>query len=140
MEPLDPEDQLGYLLVRVSRDVSRAWHAALRQHGVNPGQFSTLAILAREPDLSQGELARRVMVTPQSMSDSIRALVDAGLLSRAPKDPGRAAQLAVTRRGRALLERAYPVVEEANATAFGALSPKKQDTLRRLLRELLAGR
>ena len=65
--PLDPDAQLGYVLVRAADQVSRPWHAALRAHGINPRQFSVLAWLARDPGLSQGELARRVMVTPQNV-------------------------------------------------------------------------
>src|SRR5688572_981023 len=109
MAPLDPHEQLGYLVVRVADQVSRAWFAKLRRHRINPRQFSTLALLVREPTLSQGELARRVMVTPQSMSDSIATLIDAGLLKRAAVKPGRAAKLDVSGRGKALLRKAYPV-------------------------------
>ena len=68
---MDPDAQLGYVLVRCAEKMARAWHEALREHGVNPRQFSMLALLAHDPGLSQAELARRVMVTPQSMSESL---------------------------------------------------------------------
>ena len=69
MKFLDPDAQLGYLVACVAHDVSRAWYAALRRHRINPRQFSVLASLAREPTLSQAGLARRVMITPQSMAN-----------------------------------------------------------------------
>jgi DNA-binding MarR family transcriptional regulator len=138
METLDPEQQTGYLMVRAASELSRAWLAALRRHGINARQFSTLAILVREPTLSQGELARRTLVTAQSMSDSIAALIDADLLTRAPNQPGRAARLEVTTKGRALLRKAYPIVAQREEEAFAALTATERTTLARLLRKVLA--
>jgi DNA-binding MarR family transcriptional regulator len=137
---LDPEEQLGYALVRAAAQISRPWLAAMRRHGINPRQFSVLAILIGEPTLSQGELARRVLVTPQSMSELIAALVEDGLLRRDNVPPGRAARLRVTSKGKALLEKAYPVVEETERKSFAALSAKERAYLGTLLRKLLAGR
>jgi DNA-binding MarR family transcriptional regulator len=138
IRPLIPEDQLGYALVRAADLVSRPWLAALRRHGINPRQFSVLAILLHEPTLSQGELARRVMVTPQSMSELITTLVEAALLRRSDVPVGRAANLRVTAKGRALLQRAYPIVEETDNNAFMILSAGEREQLGQLLRKLLA--
>jgi len=140
MRLLDPDAQLGYLLVRAAHEVSRSWLAAVRRHGINPTQFGTLAILAREPASSQGELARRVMVTPQSMSDSIGALVSAGLLVRHAVERGRTARLEVTAEGKAVLRRAYPVVEAANDACFTMLSSSQRRNLKALLGKVLEGR
>jgi DNA-binding MarR family transcriptional regulator len=138
MRSLDPEEQLGYVLVRAAEQVSRPWLAAMRRHGINPRQFSVLALLVREPALSQGELARRVMVTPQSMSELIAALAEAELLQRGVAEPGRASDLRVTSKGKALLKKAYPVVEETQRDAFAALTAKEREQLGGLLRKLLA--
>jgi DNA-binding MarR family transcriptional regulator len=135
---LDPEQQLGYLVVRVADQISRPWFAALQEHGVNPRQFSILSILVQDPELSQAELARRVMITPQSMSESIGRLLSLGLLRRDEVVPGHAARLSVTLTGKALLRRAYPVVEATNRESFSALSGRERDQLGDLLRKLLA--
>ena len=135
--PLDPESQLGYLLVRCVDQISRPWHEALRAQGINPRQFSTLATLAHDPGVSQGELARRVMITPQSMSESLSRLVEAGLVSRSDMGPGRAAQLELTDDGRKLLSRAYPVVEELNRDCFSALTDTERTELARVLQKLI---
>jgi DNA-binding MarR family transcriptional regulator len=138
MRPLIPEEQLGYVLVRAAEQVSKPWLEALRRHGISPRQFSVLAILVQEPALSQGELARRVMVTPQSMSELIATLVEAELLQRSDVPAGRAANLRVTAKGKALLQRAYPIVKQADGKAFAALSAKEREQLGQLLRKLLA--
>ena len=137
MEFLNPEAQLGYLLVRAARDVSQSWLKAVRRHGINPRQFSTLAILANEPSLSQGELSRRVMVTPQSMGESIAALTAAGLLARDDVEPGRPARLEVTAKGKGLLRKAYPVVKAADEACFTSLSPSDRKALSSLLGKVL---
>jgi len=137
MDALDPNSQLGYLLVRAARKVSQSWLKAVSGHGINPRQFSTLAILVREPSLSQGELARRVMVTPQSMSESLAGLLAARLLTREEGGPGRAARLEVTAEGKALLRKAYPVVKAADDACFTSLSSSERKALSVLLRRLL---
>lgn len=134
--PLDPDAQLGYLLVVSADRMSRAWHAAMRAHGINPRQFSMLASIAHDPGLSQAELARRVLITPQSLSESIARLIEADLIARTEAAPGRAAKLALTDEGRTLLAEAYPVVEAVNRDSFTALAPAERAELARLLRKL----
>jgi DNA-binding MarR family transcriptional regulator len=136
--PLDPESQLGYLLVRGADQVNRPWHAALREHGINPRQFSVLATLAHDPGISQAELARRVLITPQSMSESLAGLVATGLIARGVMEPGRPARLELTDAGRELLAKAYPVVETFNRTGFAALTAAERAELARILRKLLS--
>jgi DNA-binding MarR family transcriptional regulator len=136
--PLDPDAQLGYLVVRVADRMSRSWQAALRAHGINPRQFSVLGLLARDPDLSQAELARRVLVTPQSMSESLTGLVRAGLVERDEVGSGQAARVRLTGAGQNLLRRAYPVVQATDRDSFDALTAAERDDLRRLLQKLLA--
>jgi DNA-binding MarR family transcriptional regulator len=135
--PLDPETQLGYMLVRGADQLSRAWHGALRAHSINPRQFSMLACLAHDPGLSQGELARRVMITPQSVSESLSGLIDAGVIARTEAERGRSAQLALTAAGRKLLAKAYPIVEQCDRDSFAALTKADRSELARLLRKLV---
>lgn len=135
--PMDPDAQLGYVLVRCAEQMARAWHEALREHGVNPRQFSMLAELAHDPGISQGELARRVMVTPQSLSESLTRLIDAGLIGRGTVERGRPARLTLTGAGRDLLARAYPVVSAHQDEAFAALTGKERTDLARILGKLM---
>jgi DNA-binding MarR family transcriptional regulator len=134
---LDPEGQLGYQLVRVADLVARPWSAALRKHGINPRQFSILAVLAHDPALSQGELARRVLITPQSMSESLQGLLQAGLIARSDVAPGHAARVSLTSAGRRLLAKAYPIVEASNRESFAALTVAERKQLSRIFGKLL---
>jgi DNA-binding MarR family transcriptional regulator len=134
---MDPDAQLGYVLVRCAEQMARAWHEALREHGVNPRQFSMLASLAHDPGISQAELARRVMVTPQSMSESLARLIAAGLIGRGSVERGRPAELALTPAGRKVLTRAYPVVSAHQSEAFAALTDAERTELARILGKLV---
>jgi DNA-binding MarR family transcriptional regulator len=136
--PLDPDAQLGYLLVRAADQLTKTWNAAMRAQGINPRQFSMLATLAHDPGISQGELARRVLVTPQSMSESLASLIAAGWVDRVDAAPGHPAQLRVSATGRRLLGRAYPVVEATNRDGFAALTSKERQELLRILGKLVA--
>jgi DNA-binding MarR family transcriptional regulator len=139
ISPLDPEEQLGYLLARVADQIGRDWSAALREEGINPRQFSMLAWLAREPGLGQAELARRVLMTPQSASESVAALLKAGLVGRKSGGAGLKAEVRLTRTGRALLRRAYPIAEATNRRGFRALTTQERTNLARLLQKVLRG-
>lgn len=136
-EALDPDQQLGYLLALAAGQAERQWASALRAHGINPRQFAMLALLVRDAGVSQAELARRVMITPQSVSESLGTLVQQGLISRTAGDVGHPSQLRVTHAGRALLRRAYPLVEQSQRESFSALSVRQQAALGELLRKMI---
>jgi DNA-binding MarR family transcriptional regulator len=90
-----------------------------------------LASLETDPGLSNAELARRNLVTPQTMNSIVQKLEDAKLVVRRP-DPnhGRILTAHLTRSGRAVLARC---VEHANAVEACMLSPLKAQERDRLL-------
>jgi DNA-binding MarR family transcriptional regulator len=138
--PLDPESQIGYQLVRTAEELARSWSAALREHGINPRQFSMLALLAHDPRVSQAEIGRRVMITPQSVGESLANLLENGWISRSAGRIGRAATLGLTPAGRRLLARAYPVVEAHQEKVFSVLTKAERAQLMRMLQTLTAPR
>jgi DNA-binding MarR family transcriptional regulator len=137
-DPLEPDEQLGYLIVRTAEVVSKPWLRGLREHGINPRQFSVLSILAAQSSLSQAELARRANITPQSMGELLGALERAALVSRGEQVPGLATQIAVTDKGKAVLTAAYPVVQRLQEQSLTALDSREREVLASLLRRLIA--
>jgi DNA-binding MarR family transcriptional regulator len=134
--PLDPESQVGYRFVRAADELALSWSAALREHGINPRQFSILALVAHDPTLSQAEIGRRVMITPQSVGESLANLLERGWITRGPMEAGRAATLGLTPAGRRLLARAYPVVEAHQEKVFSVLTTSERAQLMRILQKL----
>jgi DNA-binding MarR family transcriptional regulator len=103
----------------------QTWQQA-NQDGLSATQGQLLAILVASGPLTGTELGERLGVTLPTISDSVRVLVDKGLVTRAP-DPRhpRASLLSPTTRGRALgaRARAWP---EFLADAVATLSETEQ--------------
>ena len=72
---------------------------------------TTLSVLASRPGLSNAQLARRALVTPQSMIEILSKLEHRALVRRrAAPEHGRILRAELTPAGRALLRRADPVI------------------------------
>ncbi len=83
--PQDPLDLL-YLLFDTARLLRIEAGARARARGLARGEFSTLAILARAPGLTQRELAQRLDVEPITVARLLDRLAARGLVERRP-DP-----------------------------------------------------
>ena len=73
---------LSYVIGRLERVVRRALNDRLRDHDLTVPAFTTLSVLRRRPGLSNAQLARRALVTPQSMNELIQRLLERGLIER----------------------------------------------------------
>lgn len=89
--------------------------------------------------MSQAQIARQVLVTPQSLGEMLRGLEDRGLVRRAdPLSRGRPARVALTDDGAALLETAAPLVAALNEPAALGLTEAEHHRLDALLKKVLA--
>jgi DNA-binding MarR family transcriptional regulator len=84
-EEVEPESFVEYRLIRVADRLRRRFSDALRPHGLTPGQFSVLAVLQARPGVTAADLARAVLMTPQSMGTLIEQLERAGLVHERPR-------------------------------------------------------
>lgn len=93
-----------------------------------------LATLAADPALGQAELARRNLVSPQSIGDLIAALEERGLVQRsADSGRGRRRPVHLTDAGRDTLRRVGPAVRAINAPESLGLDAAEAAELNRLL-------
>lgn len=107
----DPDALTALTLVRVSLMLSRAFTATLAPHDLPPHQFSVLLHLVERPGLSQADLARVVLTTPQSIGELLRVMEDRGLVERTPPPrPGLPFAVYASPAGRALLDHVTPDV------------------------------
>ena len=94
-------------------------------------QLAALATLERHGAMSPGDLAEHEKVQPPSMTRVIAALVDWGLVTRAPHSTDRRQViLTVTPEGRSLVQRVRRRKEAWLAQKLAALSPQERATLR----------
>ncbi len=136
---LGPDGVLGFVLVRTYHHVARRFHESLAPLGLTPMQFGVLVAISRDPDVSQAQIARQVLVTPQSFGEMLPGLEDRGLIRRAdPLSRGRPARVALTDEGAALLGVAAPIVAALNEPAALGLTQVEHQRLDALLKKVLA--
>jgi DNA-binding MarR family transcriptional regulator len=122
---------LLYLVGRIDRVVRRHIHDAVKGHGLSVNQYTTLSVLDRRSGLSNAQLARRALVSPQSMNEVLLTLERRGLVRRrAHPDHGRILQTRLTPKGRRLLAACNAGVHDVEARMIGDLSPADQAALR----------
>ena len=125
------EPTLLYLVGRIDRVVRRAMGTVLEAQGLSVNQYATLSVLDRRSGLSNAQLARRALVSPQSMNEVLLALEQRGLVRRrAHPDHGRILQARLTAKGRALLARCDAEVHQVEARMVSGLSEDEQAALR----------
>ncbi|MBL1067820.1 MarR family winged helix-turn-helix transcriptional regulator [Streptomyces sp. 7-21] len=128
--PHSAEQRLGHLIKKVEHELTSAKHMALRPLQVNVPQYNVLRALSQESGLSGAALARRCMVTPQTMSSVLSTLEGRGLVERKPHPVhGHVVEVHLTPEGRSLLTRADEVVEAIEARLAAAFSPEETETL-----------
>jgi DNA-binding MarR family transcriptional regulator len=117
----DPDAFTALTLVRAATAMRRPFVDALAPYDLPPQQFSVLLHLVEKPGRSQGELAREVLATPQSVGELLRAMEQRGLVERtAPAGRGRPSAVYASPAGRELLDLVTPHVLAAFApTALG---------------------
>ncbi|QPK78985.1 winged helix-turn-helix transcriptional regulator [Corynebacterium lizhenjunii] len=130
--PLSAE--LGELTVRVSHILRRR----SRQLPLAPHQHRALGVISHGP-LRPGQLADALRITPRAATAVVDALVAENLVATGPDPQDRRAKVvSITAAGRKYLAATRAKRAEISQELFGALSPREQQELARLLRHIIA--
>ena len=130
----------AWTLVQAGHVVARGFTAVFAEVGLTPTQFGVLANLVDDDDggLTQAELARRVLVRPQSLGELIAPLLERGLVRRdGPGGRGRRSGIAITDAGHAAFAVAMPGVRTFNAPESLGLTAEQHRMLDELLQTVL---
>jgi DNA-binding MarR family transcriptional regulator len=128
------EPRLSYVIGRLDRMLRRRLAAAVEPAGLTLPAYTALSVLRAEDGLSNAQLARRSLVTPQSMSEALALLVDKGYVRRrADPDHGRIIRTELTRAGVRVLERCDLAVDEVERELLGDLDADEVALLRSAL-------
>jgi DNA-binding MarR family transcriptional regulator len=133
----DPDDVVGWTLVRTGHALSRAFTRELNAVGLKPHIFGILVQVQRDPGLSSAELARHVLVTPQSMGALLRNLAAEGLIEYTPPRRGQRMRVHLTAAGAERLKRAFEIVAAMNHPSYLRLSSAEIRQLNALLHRVL---
>jgi len=138
-----PEHILGFLLKSLQHTLRQTFDEALRKQGVELSfaQFAALFNLHSDPGVTGARLARRALVSAQTMNSALRALERDGYIERRPHPQSRRADSwSLTDAGLEELARARRVGNAIFARMLGTFDAKEiaafEDYLRRCIKAL----
>ena len=135
-----PQQVIGRLH-RVANHLTDELVTVYEQHGLTEGEFDVLATLRRigpPYERSPGDLVAHTLVTSGGMSKRLDRLERAGLVTRRVSDAdARARVVALTERGRDVIDAAFTDHMVNERRLLDALDPADVDALERILRTWL---
>lgn len=114
-----------------ARALTRAYDEALRPVGLKATQFTILAAISRVGEaVPIGTLAKRLSMDRTTLSRNLRPLEKQGLVEVLPEGYRRARGMALTGKGRKLLESAVPHWRQVQEAAVGRIGDGRWAALR----------
>ncbi|MBV9310555.1 MAG: MarR family transcriptional regulator [Solirubrobacterales bacterium] len=128
----------GQLFFRLWRASHLRTAEALGSIGLTPALFALLNVLGARDGTIQQQLSSDMGIDPSAMVKLIDELEDAGLAERRRRPNDRRAwEVAITARGRRILERARDLVSRVEDEVLGGLAAADRRQLLSLLRQAL---
>jgi DNA-binding MarR family transcriptional regulator len=128
------EPRVSYVIGRLDRALRRRLTDAVRPAGLTLPAYTALSVLRAQDGLSNAQLARRSLVTPQSMSEVLTLLVDKGYVRRrAEPGHGRVIRNELTRAGSRALDRCDRAVDDVEQEMLADLDADEVTSLREVL-------
>jgi DNA-binding MarR family transcriptional regulator len=129
---------LTWNLVRAARLTARRLSDRLAEFDLNPVTFGVLAHLAVTSPMTQADLARAVLIRPQSIAALLEGLEQRDLVRReGDRARGRRNPVVLTDEGHALLDRIWDIVTATNDLSEDGFDAEETLELNRLLRKLV---
>lgn len=134
------DGHLGYLLRQAAGAFRLGVERALADLNVTPPQFAVLTMVAAYPGLSNADLARLALLTPQTVSLIVANLERAGALVRTRHAVhGRIRHLDLSEAGQGLLARCRVRVDALERDLVRELAPAEERVVRRWLAAIAGG-
>lgn len=135
MNPADLKECLDCLCLasrKAARTITRSYDAKLRPLGIRATQLSLLTLILGYEKIGIGKLAEVSATERTTLSRNLALLEAAGLIALIPGDDARERVASLTRKGRAMVEKAIPLWREAQAAASVKLGREGANALRAL--------
>jgi DNA-binding MarR family transcriptional regulator len=137
----DPGQNVGFLMKSLQHTLRQSMDEALRKRGLELSfaHFAALFGIFCEPGITGAKLARRAMVSAQTINSALRRLEEEGRIERGPHpDSRRADSWRLTDEGIELLEQAREVGSGVVARMLAPLAPAETAALQDYLRRCIA--
>ncbi|WP_199553537.1 MarR family winged helix-turn-helix transcriptional regulator [Sandaracinobacteroides hominis] len=126
---------LPYRLSIASNAVSDRVAAVYQSRfGLKVPEWRVIAVVAEGGRMAQAALVAATQMDKMTVSRAVAALVERGLLSRAPAGDRRTLELGLTAEGAALYEEISPLALKMEEELFGSFSAAERAQLMQLLR------
>lgn len=135
----DLDELLTWTLIRAAHAAERRLTTLFADHDLAPAQFGLLAHLATGRGFTSAELARAVLIRPQSIAAMVDGLAARGLVSRTGgRAKGHRNPIELSSAGHSLLARVWPEVLAANRPEALGLDEQTAAELNRSLHTMLS--
>ena len=132
-------DFVGFRLRRVQNQLSRDFAQATSQYNLRSGVFSSLALIAANPGISQNQLSKEVGLDKSVTVNIVDELEKRGLANRKrSKSDRRRHALFITSAGNAFLDALFGILENTEDAVLHQLTPGELHLLRELLDRMYA--
>lgn len=139
MKEQHPADsRIAYSVGRLDRALRQRMGKVTAEHGLTVAQYTVLSVLQARGRLSNAQLARRSLVSPQAMNEIVEAMTAKRLVARRP-DPehGRIVHIALTGRGDSVLAKCDEAVRRLEDEMLAGLSETQRRQFQGLLRSCI---
>lgn len=123
-----------YLIGRIDRGIRQDFETRLDAFGLTIPEYTALSVLQRRSGLSNAQLARRSLITPQSMIGIVSGLEERGVIVRKAKaSHARVLETRLTPAGRRLLAKTDAAIQEFEDELLADVPSEHRDLLRQSL-------
>jgi DNA-binding MarR family transcriptional regulator len=130
-------DCMGGRLRMANRIVTAIYDEALSDLGLKGSQLNLLVAVFREGTIRQTDLATLFNIDETTLSRNVMRMCRKGWLAPQPSKDRRSHGITVTKRGRDMIERAYPAWKAAQTKVRRRLGTEVAAALKDTLRQLL---
>ncbi|HSA77887.1 MAG TPA: MarR family winged helix-turn-helix transcriptional regulator [Nitrospirota bacterium] len=125
-------------LRKTARAVTQLYDEALRPSGLRCTQFSLLIAATRLEPVTVTHLAEIAVMDRTTLARNLRPLEKEGLMNVTPGNDQRTRIVTVTRRGKEVLLKAFPLWEKAQARVVKGLGLERWKSLQANLEEVVS--
>ena len=116
-------------LRKATRTLTQFYDNMLRPAGIRSTQLPLLVNLAMAPSLTLSHLAEMVVIDQTTLSRNLKPLIDKGLIEIRPGKDRRVREVRITKNGKAMIRRAKPLWDDAQAKIAEDLGLKRLQEL-----------
>lgn len=119
----------GFNLRKASRAVSQVYDEMLRPAGIRGTQYSLLVAVHMRGPVTVTQLAENAVMDRTTLTRNLEVLEKQGLVQVSAGEDRRTRQVVITEEGRAMLLKAYPLWEKAQARIRENMGAERLQTL-----------